>query len=128
MLRYGGSSCSSPLMSVSRRRFAHVSLLLHTNSLAHMGDTVPGFQLLGQTIGKERLFIIGGPCVIESESMALHIARFLKDSCQQLQVPCIFKASYDKANRTSVRSYRGPGLKRGFRSSPGFESRPGSPF
>lgn len=100
-------------MSVSRRRFAHVSLLLHTNSLAHMGDTVPGFQLLGQTIGKERLFIIGGPCVIESESMALHIARFLKDSCQQLQVPCIFKASYDKANRTSVHSYRGPGLKKG---------------
>jgi 2-dehydro-3-deoxyphosphooctonate aldolase (KDO 8-P synthase) len=59
------------------------------------------------------LFVIAGPCVIESERHALKIARSLAKSCAELGVPLIFKASYDKANRTSVDSYRGPGLERG---------------
>jgi len=74
---------------------------------------VSAFDLLGQSIGNEKLFLIGGPCVIESESMTLKIARSLRESCLKLGVPCIFKASYDKANRTSVQSYRGPGLTQG---------------
>ena len=59
------------------------------------------------------LFIIAGPCVIESERHALKIARSLAKSCRELGMPLIFKASYDKANRTSVDSYRGPGLEVG---------------
>jgi 2-dehydro-3-deoxyphosphooctonate aldolase (KDO 8-P synthase) len=59
------------------------------------------------------LFFIAGPCVIESERHALKIARILAAAARDLRVPLIFKASYDKANRTSVESYRGPGLKRG---------------
>jgi 2-dehydro-3-deoxyphosphooctonate aldolase (KDO 8-P synthase) len=59
------------------------------------------------------LFIIAGPCVIESERHALKIARSLDTTCRDLSVPLIFKASYDKANRTSLASYRGPGLKSG---------------
>ena len=60
-------------------------------------------------------FLIAGPCVIESESSALEIAGFLKEMGNELQVPVIFKASYDKANRTSLMSYRGPGLEEGLR-------------
>ncbi|HEV2380110.1 MAG TPA: 3-deoxy-8-phosphooctulonate synthase [Terriglobia bacterium] len=59
------------------------------------------------------LFIIAGPCVIESERHALKIARSLDKTCRDLGVPLIFKASYDKANRTSGDSYRGPGLEIG---------------
>jgi 2-dehydro-3-deoxyphosphooctonate aldolase (KDO 8-P synthase) len=59
------------------------------------------------------LVIIAGPCVIESERHALKMARSLAKTCQELGVPLIFKASYDKANRTSLDSYRGPGLERG---------------
>lgn len=65
-------------------------------------------------IGKSNpLFLIGGPCVIESEKHALFMAKEIKKVCAQLQVPFIFKASYDKANRSSIKSYRGPGLKLG---------------
>lgn len=70
-------------------------------------------EIFGQTIGKERLFIIGGPCVIESEELALAVGRFLKETCGRLGIPCIFKSSYDKANRTSIKSFRGPGLEKG---------------
>jgi 2-dehydro-3-deoxyphosphooctonate aldolase (KDO 8-P synthase) len=59
------------------------------------------------------LFLIAGPCVIESEKHAMHLAELIARVCSDLGVPYIFKASYDKANRTSVRSYRGPGLKKG---------------
>jgi 2-dehydro-3-deoxyphosphooctonate aldolase (KDO 8-P synthase) len=58
-------------------------------------------------------FLIAGPCVIESESSTLKIARFLKEMGEDLQIPIIFKASYDKANRTSLASYRGPGIDQG---------------
>jgi 2-dehydro-3-deoxyphosphooctonate aldolase (KDO 8-P synthase) len=66
------------------------------------------------TLGRRRpLFIIAGPCVIESERHAMKMAERLSAIARDLRVPYIFKASYDKANRTSVHSYRGPGLKRG---------------
>ncbi len=61
----------------------------------------------------EPLMLIAGPCVLESEELALRIALSLRDLSKQLDVPVVFKASFDKANRTSVDAYRGPGLKRG---------------
>jgi 2-dehydro-3-deoxyphosphooctonate aldolase (KDO 8-P synthase) len=71
------------------------------------------FEVFGQRIGRDRLFLIGGPCVIESEEIAFEVASFLKHTCARLRIPFIFKSSYDKANRTSAQSYRGPGLERG---------------
>ncbi len=66
------------------------------------------------SLGQGRpLFLIAGPCVIESEAHALKMAKRLQAAARRLSVPYIFKASYDKANRTSVSSYRGPGLERG---------------
>jgi 2-dehydro-3-deoxyphosphooctonate aldolase (KDO 8-P synthase) len=59
------------------------------------------------------LFLIAGPCVIESERHALKMAERLATATRELGIPYVFKASYDKANRTSLDSYRGPGLKRG---------------
>lgn len=58
-------------------------------------------------------FLIAGPCVIEDEGMTLTIAHYLKKLGEKLQIPVIFKASYDKANRTSLDSYRGPGMAAG---------------
>lgn len=62
---------------------------------------------------KEPLVLIGGPCVIESESSALRHAEKIKAVAERLSMPYVYKSSYDKANRTSLRSYRGPGLKKG---------------
>lgn len=61
------------------------------------------------------LVLIAGPCVIESEASALRHARALKAIAGRAGIPFIYKASYDKANRTSIASYRGPGLKKGLR-------------
>jgi 2-dehydro-3-deoxyphosphooctonate aldolase (KDO 8-P synthase) len=61
------------------------------------------------------LLLIAGPCVIESEDLAVHVARCVKEVADRLGLPYIFKASYDKANRTSIRSARGPGLREGLR-------------
>ena len=58
-------------------------------------------------------FLIAGPCVIENETTTLEIAGYLKEMGEDLHIPIIFKASYDKANRTSLNSYRGPGLGKG---------------
>jgi 2-dehydro-3-deoxyphosphooctonate aldolase (KDO 8-P synthase) len=63
--------------------------------------------------GANPLFLIAGPCVIESAEHARALAQALKATADRLRVPFIFKASYDKANRSSVASYRGPGLKPG---------------
>ncbi|OHE22578.1 MAG: 3-deoxy-8-phosphooctulonate synthase [Syntrophobacterales bacterium RBG_19FT_COMBO_59_10] len=66
------------------------------------------------TIGGGAPFaLIAGPCVIEDESKTAQIARYLRDLTAELEIPLIFKASYDKANRTSGDAYRGPGLTRG---------------
>jgi len=66
------------------------------------------------TIGGNAPFVlIAGPCVIEDKKTTLTIAGKLRDIARGFKIPLIFKASYDKANRTSIKSYRGPGLKRG---------------
>jgi len=73
------------------------------------------FQVADIHIGSGNLFLIAGPCVIESEEHALFMAEVIKGVTRSLNVPFIFKASYDKANRTSIRSFRGPGLSEGLR-------------
>src|SRR5215472_11947272 len=74
-----------------------------------------GFQVGNAVIGGGNLFLIAGPCVIESEDHAIHMAEIIKRLTCSLSFPFIFKASYDKANRTSIKSYRGPGLTEGLR-------------
>ncbi|MEW8500643.1 MAG: 3-deoxy-8-phosphooctulonate synthase [Candidatus Thiodiazotropha taylori] len=65
-------------------------------------------------IGLNRpLFLIAGPCVIESEQLAMDSAGELKELCEGLQIPFIYKSSFDKANRSSAESYRGPGMEQG---------------
>src|SRR5271156_3249717 len=73
------------------------------------------FQIDNVRVGSGDLFLIAGPCVIESEDHALRMAEIIKGVAHSLNFPFIFKASYDKANRTSIRSYRGPGIKEGLR-------------
>lgn len=63
--------------------------------------------------GRRSLVLFAGLCVIESESHTLEIAGKLQEICREVSVPLVFKASFDKANRTSIESYRGPGLERG---------------
>jgi 2-dehydro-3-deoxyphosphooctonate aldolase (KDO 8-P synthase) len=75
-----------------------------TNRPVHVGD-VP--------FGDGGLALIAGPCVIESEELTAEIARRLAGLCGEAGVPFVFKASFDKANRTSIESYRGPGLEEG---------------
>jgi len=71
-------------------------------------------QLLGHRIGNDRpLFLIAGPCVLESERLALDVAGTLAAMAKRLGILVIFKASFDKANRTSGTSFRGPGLDEG---------------
>jgi 2-dehydro-3-deoxyphosphooctonate aldolase (KDO 8-P synthase) len=73
-------------------------------------------QLLGHKVGIDQpLFLIAGPCVIESEELQLRTAEKLKTITATLGVPFIFKSSFDKANRSSDKSYRGPGLDEGLR-------------
>lgn len=74
-----------------------------------------GFQVGNAVIGGGNLFLIAGPCVIESEDHAIRMAEIIKGVTRSLTFPFIFKASYDKANRTSLTSYRGPGLSEGLR-------------
>ncbi len=72
--------------------------------------------LTGHEVGGQRpLFLIAGPCVIESPALTEQIAGELKELTQRLQVPFIFKASYDKANRSSAKSFRGPGIEAGLK-------------
>ncbi|MDF1677196.1 MAG: 3-deoxy-8-phosphooctulonate synthase [Legionellaceae bacterium] len=73
-------------------------------------------QLCGFEVGLwQPLFLIAGPCVIESETLALETAGFLKLLCDDLKLPFIYKSSFDKANRSSGTSYRGPGIEAGLR-------------
>jgi len=71
------------------------------------------FEVFGHLVSRERLFIIGGPCVIESREMAMKVARFMKSTCERIDIPYVFKSSYDKANRTAWDAFRGPGLQAG---------------
>lgn len=73
-------------------------------------------NLCGYTVGLEQpFFLMAGPCVVESEQLVLDIAGTMKEICAQLNIPYIFKASYDKANRTSLTSFRGLGIEEGLR-------------
>ena len=73
-------------------------------------------KLCGFEIGnRQPFFLIAGPCVIESREMVLFIAKEMKSMCDTLGIRYIFKASFDKANRTSSRSFRGPGIDQGLK-------------
>ena len=79
-------------------------------------NTEPRELEIGEKIkigGPHPLFLIGGPCVIESGDHAIYLAAEIKEVCKNLGIPFIFKASYDKANRSSLESYRGPGFPDG---------------
>ena len=71
-------------------------------------------KLCGFEVGLNRpLFLIAGPCVVESEQLQLDVAGRLKEMTGALGIPFIFKSSYDKANRSSGTSFRGPGMDKG---------------
>lgn len=71
-------------------------------------------KLCGYEVGIDKpFFLIAGPCVIESEMLVMHIAEHMKKLTDDLGIPYIFKASFDKANRSSVNSFRGPGMSKG---------------
>ena len=76
---------------------------------------IQDFEIANVPVGRNRLFLIAGPCVIESETHVRTMADAIQRIASDLEVPYIFKASYDKANRTSVHSFRGPGLVEGCR-------------
>lgn len=85
--------------------------------------------LCGHKIGQDLpLFVIAGPCVIESEAMTLSIAQTLAGIGQKLTLPLIFKASFDKANRSSDRSFRGLGMEEGLRILDKVRSETGLPI
>jgi 2-dehydro-3-deoxyphosphooctonate aldolase (KDO 8-P synthase) len=79
-------------------------------------QSASSFKLPGHdfSIGKD-LFFIAGPCVIESEAHCIKMAESISGVCKALKLPYIFKASYDKANRTSLASFRGPGIDDGLK-------------
>jgi 2-dehydro-3-deoxyphosphooctonate aldolase (KDO 8-P synthase) len=73
-------------------------------------------QVNSITIGGDRpLILVAGPCVIEGEEVTLRIAKGIKEVASRVGMALIFKSSYDKANRSSIHSYRGPGLDEGLR-------------
>jgi 2-dehydro-3-deoxyphosphooctonate aldolase (KDO 8-P synthase) len=73
-------------------------------------------KLINFTVGADQpLFLIAGPCVVESEGLVLDVAGKLKELTGRLGIPFIFKSSFDKANRSSAKSFRGPGMEEGLR-------------
>jgi 2-dehydro-3-deoxyphosphooctonate aldolase (KDO 8-P synthase) len=73
-------------------------------------------KLCGFDVGLDHpLFLIAGPCVVESEALQVEVAGRLKETCAALGIPFVFKSSYDKANRSSHASFRGPGMDEGLR-------------
>jgi 2-dehydro-3-deoxyphosphooctonate aldolase (KDO 8-P synthase) len=98
-----------------------------------MAETIPKTRrnfTIGkvQAGGRSPLFVIAGPCVIESEAHAAMLADRLAAISTELSVPLVFKASYDKANRSSSASYRGPGLVEGLRILAAIKKRTGLPI
>ncbi len=77
--------------------------------------------------GKQRFFLMAGPCVMESEELTFAVAEELKKIAQRLDLFLIFKSSYDKANRSSIKSYRGPGIKEGMKILAGIKKTFGIP-
>lgn len=85
-------------------------------------------RLLDYEIGLDRpLFLIAGPCVIESEGLTQEIAGTLKEITDELGIPFLYKASFDKANRSSLGGFRGPGIEAGLRILAGVRERIGAP-
>jgi 2-dehydro-3-deoxyphosphooctonate aldolase (KDO 8-P synthase) len=85
-------------------------------------------QLLNFNVGADQpFFLIAGPCVIESEGMAIDTAGYLRDLTDRLDIPFIYKSSFDKANRSSVQSFRGPGMAEGLRILAEVKSQTGVP-
>ncbi|TMH81428.1 MAG: 3-deoxy-8-phosphooctulonate synthase [Betaproteobacteria bacterium] len=85
-------------------------------------------KLCGFEVGLDKpLFLIAGPCVVESRQMALDTASALKEICKELDVPFIYKSSYDKANRSSDKSYRGLGMDKGLEILAEVKSKVGVP-
>ena len=98
------------------RQRCRASLLLRFGLGYSRGMLHPsGFSIGNVTVGSGELFLIAGPCVIESEAHARSMADAIQRITSDLKVPFLFKASYDKANRTSIHSFRGPGLAEGCR-------------
>ena len=86
--------------------------------------SVPG---LSSPVGGEKLAVIAGPCALESLELGLQVGQFMAELTARLGLPYIFKASFDKANRTSLRSKRGPGIERGLQWLAEIRSRLGVP-
>ncbi len=80
-----------------------------------MPVVVKPFKVGSVEVGGGELFLIAGPCVVESESHALKMAHAIRSITERVGVPYIFKASYDKANRTSINAHRGPGIDEALR-------------
>lgn len=78
--------------------------------------------------GQAGFALIAGPCVLEDEAAATEIASYLKQLTAKLKIPFVFKASYDKANRTSIHSYRGPGLQKGLKILKNIKKKTGVPI
>ncbi len=78
-------------------------------------ESVQRFRVRNVEVGGPALCVIAGPCVIESEATCLRVGEALQQICAELGFGYVFKASFDKANRTSIRSFRGPGLDEGLR-------------
>jgi 2-dehydro-3-deoxyphosphooctonate aldolase (KDO 8-P synthase) len=87
----------------------------------------PIFEIGNVTVGNGQLFLVAGPCVIESEQHVRTMADAIQRITSDLGIPYIFKASYDKANRTSIHSFRGPGLREGCRILRGLAEKTGLP-
>jgi 2-dehydro-3-deoxyphosphooctonate aldolase (KDO 8-P synthase) len=86
------------------------------------------FRIDGRPYGGGKLFLIAGPCVIENDKHPGLVAGRLAEITSDLGIPLIFKASYDKANRSSAKSYRGPGMERGLEILAGVRSKFGLPI
>jgi 2-dehydro-3-deoxyphosphooctonate aldolase (KDO 8-P synthase) len=98
-------------------------------TIGQYNQAVPSVQLGNIVFGDGHPFaLIAGPCVIESEAHATELAGQLIEITSRARVPFVFKASYDKANRTSGRSFRGPGLDEGLRVLAGIKARYGVPI
>ncbi len=78
-------------------------------------DRHPALDFFPEGTDQPSLFLIAGPCVIESESLILETAQELRNITRDLSIPFVFKSSYDKANRSSVNSFRGPGIQEGLK-------------
>lgn len=83
---------------------------IHKNSFPGNWD---GYIANNVTLSQKKPIIIAGPCMLESLSLGLEVGFFLKKKCEELKLPFVFKSSYDKANRTSLTSVRGPGIEEG---------------